>query len=58
MFVLNQFIATIADKHFADLSGEEVDIGEPGKPSQLELPFFWDENDYDAFMRSDAGTDG
>lgn len=54
--VLGEFIAVIVTETLPDVGGEEVAIGEPGKLSQLSLPFFWDEADYDACMKADTGA--
>jgi hypothetical protein len=52
--VLGEFIAVIVAETLPDVFGEDVDIGEPGKLSQLSLPFFWDADDYSACESTDA----
>jgi hypothetical protein len=37
-----------------DLEADVVDLAEPGALSQLILPFFWDEVDYDACAGPDT----
>jgi hypothetical protein len=52
--VLGEFIAAIVFDTVPDLRGEDVDIGEAGKLSQLSLPFFWDKADYEACTKADT----
>jgi hypothetical protein len=54
--VLGEFIAVIVTEALPDVGREDVNIGKPGKLSQLSLPFFWDEADYNACMKADAGS--
>lgn len=53
--MLAEFIAAIVFETLPDIGGEDDDIGEPGKLSQLSLPFFWDEADYNTCMKADTG---
>lgn len=52
--VLGEFIAVIISETIPDISGEKADIGKPGKLSQLSLPFFWNEDDYDRCLAQDT----
>jgi hypothetical protein len=56
LVVLGEFIAAIVFETLPDITGEDEDIGAPGKLSQLSLPFFWDEADYNACMKADTST--
>src|SRR5262245_59551115 len=51
----SSLIAAIVSETVPELGGEREDIGEPGRLSELSLPFFWDEADYDACMKADTG---
>lgn len=53
--VFGEFIAAIVFDTVPGLRAEVEDIGEPGKLSQLSLPFFWGEADYEACMKADRG---
>jgi len=46
--VLGEFITAILFEVIPDIEAVEEEIGPPQKLSQLSLPFFWDEADYNA----------
>jgi hypothetical protein len=56
LVVFGEFITAIVFEMLPDIGGEDEEIGEPGRLSQLSLPFFWDEADYDTCMKADAGS--
>jgi hypothetical protein len=56
--VLGELIAAIVMATLPDVEGELVDIGQAGKLSELSLPFFWDEADYDACVSVDPSPEG